>query len=353
MSEPRSVSTIVPREATTMTPHPAPELLPADVDLVKRITDFLEEDLASVRAILRGTLDSDSRLIREVGEYISLSQGKMLRPTVVLLVARALAPERPLPHGIAAAMELIHVATLVHDDVIDRAETRRGRPSVNARWGDDVAILMADYLYAHAFDLALAALDPGVMRVVTRVTRMMCEGEMFQIEWRDRELGPEDYFRVVERKTGRLFSACAALGAMHARRPEREVAAAADFGLDFGVAFQITDDTLDFTATDERWGKDTGMDASGCRQTLPILLAMSAAAEAGRAEYTENGNGSGRRVENVSELVRRWNGVERAHEHAQRFCDRAAERLGELSPADPAAFDLLRELPAYLVGRMY
>lgn len=325
---------------------------PASVDLVKNVTDFLSVEMTQVQRLLEETLQSDSRLIREVGQYVSLTHGKKLRPLITLLMARMFAPDKPSPVHVGAAVELIHVATLIHDDVIDKAKLRRGRPSVNARWGDDVAILMADYLYARAFDLALQTLSPAVMRVITQVTQKMCEGEMFQIEWRDRPLTAEDYFRVVERKTGQLFSACAALGAMAAGRREADINAARGFGMDFGVAFQITDDTLDYLATDERWGKDIGMDVSGCKQTLPLLMALDGAdpEERRRVQALRAG---GADFKSLLDFVRARGGVERALEHARGFAQRGLDRLSALNPADPAAFEYLSALPGYVVGRLF
>jgi len=150
----------------------------ATEDTVKKITDFLADDLAQVDRILRETIESDSRLIREVGDFIGLSRGKKLRPIMTILTSRAFAPEATPPIEVASSLELIHVATLIHDDVIDKATTRRGMPSINAKWGDDVAILMADFLYSRAFDLALTALRPEFLRMICQVTQKMCEGEI-------------------------------------------------------------------------------------------------------------------------------------------------------------------------------
>ncbi len=321
-------------------------------DTVKKITEFLGSDLEQVRRLLRQTVDSESRLIREVGDYIALSHGKMLRPMLTLLTARALSPAATPPVGLAAALELIHVATLIHDDVIDHATLRRGQPSVNARWGDDVAVLMADYLYSRAFDLALMASRPEPLRLICQAAQKMCEGEMFQIEWRDQEINAQDYLRVVERKTGHLFSACSALGAMAAGRPESEISSARRFGLAFGIAFQITDDTLDFIAHDERWGKDLGMDISGGKQTLPLLLAMADASEEDRA-LMEKWLNNGRDFNSILGTIQRYRGVERALEEAKKFADRALEHLSALSLTDATAGEFLSSLPLYVINRDY
>ncbi len=321
-------------------------------DTVKIITEFLAPELAQVQQILSETLDSESRLIREVGHFIGLARGKKLRPMITLLTARALAPAIAAPIGVATSLELIHVATLIHDDVIDKAATRRGQPSVNARWGDDVAILMADFLYARAFDLALGSLRPECLKLICNVTQRMCEGEMFQIELREQELTPEDYMLIVERKTGQLFHACAALGAMVAGRSEAEIRAVGEYGRAFGIAFQITDDTLDYIARDERWGKEIGMDVSGGKQTLPLLLALAEASAEDRANIHKHMN-NGRDFNAIMETIQRYSGVDRSVEQAREFAQRAADHLNAVRPGDALAFQYLQSLPQYVLGRLY
>lgn len=321
-------------------------------ETVKKITEFLADDLARVDRILSDSLKSESSLIREVGEYICFTRGKKLRPILTVLMAKSLAPERPAPVEVAAAVELIHVATLVHDDVIDKAATRRGRPSVNARWGDEVAILMADFLYARAFDLALSSLKPEVLRLLCKVTQKMCEGEMFQLRLPDREFTVQDYFHVIERKTGSLFAACSALGCLLAGGDSEEIALASSYGNDFGMAFQITDDALDFIASDEQWGKEVGMDVSGGKQTLPFLLAMAEASEMDKLrmqKWMKNGHD----FDGILELIQRYNGVERALDEARRYADRACDALASLRPADPQSSEHLASLPSYVISRAY
>lgn len=329
-----------------------PTALETRQDTVKLITEYLGDELEQVHQTLRQTLDSDSRLIREVGEYIGLTTGKKLRPMMHLLASRAFAPELRPSIETATALELIHVATLIHDDVIDKATTRRGQPSVNAKFGDDVAILMADFLYAKAFDLALVALRPEYLQVICRVTQKMCEGEMFQIELRERMLTARDYLRVVECKTGQLFSACMSLGALAAGRSDAETRAAAEFGRSFGIAFQITDDTLDYVARDDRWGKDVGMDVAAGKQTLPLLLTLERAAPKDREDLLHQW-GNGRDFDSILRIVERYDGVKLAVEQARDFARTAVEQLERIRPADPIAFQHLADLPSYVLDRRF
>lgn len=329
-----------------------PIQIPAETDVVKKITDCLSDELAQVGAILRRSLDTESDLIREVGDYLAITPGKKLRPMLTLLMAKALAPDKPAPVEVAAALEFVHVATLLHDDVIDKADTRRGRPSVNARWGDDVAILMGDFLYAGAFDLALRSLKPDVIRTICQVSQKMCEGEMLQLKLKNHTYTTSQYIQVVERKTASLFSACTALGALFAGRDGDEVAAATAFGYDFGIAFQITDDVLDFTADPGQLGKEIGMDVLDGKQTLPVLLALDRASEHDRARLEQ---WLRRRDElpAIIETVHRYQGIELAVDRARIYADRALQALGRLACEDGEARECLAALPAYVVSRSF
>lgn len=321
-------------------------------DIVNKITEFMADEMAAVDRILCESLDTESELIQEVGEYIAFTRGKKLRPMMTLLMSKALAPDRPAPTEVAASLELIHVATLLHDDVIDKATMRRGRRSVNARWGDDVAILMADFLYARAFDLALSSLRPEVMRLLCKVTQRMCEGEMLQIKLRDQLTTTREYLDVVQRKTSSLFAACTALGCSLAGRSEEETARASSFGYHFGTAFQISDDVLDFVAHGEDWGKDIGMDVSSGKHTLPVMLALEDASDEDRT-FMESWLQNGRDFNLILETIQNYHGLDRALDKAREFADLATEKLQTLEAADAETMDHLGTLPAYVVNRAY
>lgn len=322
-------------------------------DVTAEISSHLASELKAVEQILRGVIASESPLIREVGEYICLTSGKKLRPIITLLMARALGGDAAAtPVHIAAAMEAIHVATLLHDDVIDKASLRRGRPSVNARWGDDVAILMADFLYSAAFELALHHLDPQPLQMICQVTRKMCEGEMFQIERRGQALGAEDYLHIISCKTAGLFSACAALGAISAGGPAAAIAQATAFGMAFGLAFQITDDTLDYMAADAQWGKSVGMDLAAGKQTLPLILTLQEASPEDRAAI-EALLGEGRDVRAVFPYFERYGALGRSLETARTYTRQALAQLEGLPRADETALEFLQALPEYVVRRHY
>ncbi len=336
---------------------PAQPKQPAQPDnLVVEIAQYLERELAAVDRVLHDILDSQSSLVREVGEYICLAGGKKLRPMITLLAARAYNAPSPAPVQLAAAMEAVHVATLMHDDVIDKAPMRRGRPSVNARWGDDVAILMADYLYAAAFELSLNYLDHEPLRLICQVTRRMCEGEMFQIEKRGRWLEPEDYIPLITCKTACLFSACAAVGGIAGGLDPVTIARLSAFGLEFGLAFQITDDALDLTATDALWGKPVGIDMATGKQTLPLILALRQATDAERRtieSILENGGSVAAANGEMLAILERYGCIDETLETARRFARQAVAHLDGLTVYDEVAAEYMKILPDYVITRQY
>jgi octaprenyl-diphosphate synthase len=312
------------------------------------LADFLNDDLVRVEKEIVGILDTDTKLVRKVGDYILSGRGKRLRPIMLLLAARALDYRGSDHIKVAAALEIIHTATLVHDDVIDKASLRRGKPSVNAQWGDDVAILIADYLYANAFRLALDSLSPVILNTICQVTAQMCEGEMFQIEKRDELLSEKDYLHIIRHKTACLFSACTALGAVIAGADETEILEMTRFGLEFGIAFQITDDALDLLAIDSALGKDSGTDIRNGKQTLPLIHALESASPQEREHFRDSWND----VRDDKEIIRfisAHQGIEYAMTKARQHADTAKKHLEILKPGKAA--DLCSAIAEYVVSR--
>lgn len=305
--------------------------------LIEEIASFLAEDLAAVDAHMASVLDSETDLVREVGQYIRATQGKKLRPMMVLLSSRAFGYTGSDHTKVAAAMELVHTATLVHDDVIDKAPLRRGLPTVNARWGDDVAILIADFLYSRAFNLAVQALEPQILTMLLQVTSKMCEGEMFQIEKGDALLSREDYLRIVRSKTAFLFGACTGLGGVLAKAGEERTADVTRYGLEFGIAFQITDDLLDMIAPDDELGKQHGTDIRNGKQTLPLIRTMEVAEEADRADLWSCWN-NGRDPKRILGHIRKYRGLELALEEAREYAESSKSFLACLPPSQAQSY---------------
>lgn len=348
-SQPPAIRPASPPPAPARAPEPSG--VAADRGLVDELSTHLAPELAAVDAHIGSILESDTDLVREVGAYVRGTSGKRLRPIITLLSARACGHPAGHPDApkVAAALELVHTATLLHDDVIDKAPLRRGRPTVNAKWGDDVAILIADYLYSNAFGLAMQSLPPQVLSLVCQVTARMCEGELFQIEKRDTRLTREDYLRIVRGKTAFLFSACAGLGAVLAGAGDDRTEAMTRFGLGFGVAFQISDDSLDMVAPDEDLGKLHGTDIRNGKQTLPLILAYGAAPPADRAALWSAWEAAD--ADRVFALVATHRGVDRALGEARDIVAEAKAKLAGL-PEGPDARYLAR-LADYVVNRNY
>jgi octaprenyl-diphosphate synthase len=334
------------------TAHSSP--FPSTREAIEAMYVHLESDLARVREVLARTHKVHGKLMQEVAAYVADGEGKLLRPCMLCLSARACGLDTASTDhhiNLAAAIELFHVATLLHDDVIDKATLRRGRQTVNDRWGDDVAILYADYLYATVFDLGLSTLNPQTIRILTSTTRLMTEGEFLQIERRGDWLPVEDYLKIIKYKTGYLFSAASGLGALIAGADSDTIERMRKFGVEFGMAFQITDDTLDYEAQGDQWGKRVGADLAEGKQTLPLLQTLAVASHADRealVKVLENG----RDFNTVQTYVRKYRAIEHSLETAAAHAARAMEQLDALGTDDPSA-EFLRSLTQHVTARTH
>jgi len=316
------------------------------------IQEYLKPQLAQVRRHRDTAFRVEGTLMGEVARYVGGRSGKMLRPALVSLSARAFGYDGTGDHDtlLGAAVELFHLATLLHDDVIDKAPLRRGRPTVCARWGDDVAILFADYLYATSFDFALEVLDPEVVRVLSKTTQKMASGELYQIEKRGEWLSIEDYYNIIQSKTAHLFSASAGLGAIIAGEKGENVERMFRFGLNFGMAFQITDDALDYEASGEAWGKRLGGDLEEGKQTLPLLHALRHGTPEDRAALVAALN-NGRDFETVHAIVRRTNSIDYSLERAAEYTRAAQDAIAGLPDSEPLGH--LRRLTETVLVRQH
>lgn len=326
----------------------------ASAPFMDRLKAYLADDMKSVTNVLDSVYQVDGTLMQQVADYLVEGRGKMLRPAIVCLSARAhgINPAATDNHiNLGAAIELFHVATLLHDDVIDKAPMRRGRATVNAKWGDDAAILFADYLYASSFDLALSTLNAETLRVLTLTTQRMTEGEFLQMERRGDWLSVEDYLTIIDRKTAQLFSASAGLGALIANSPRESVNRMLTYGIEFGLAFQITDDTLDYEAQSAKWGKRVGADLKEGKQTLPLLRTLQQANAEDAAELRKTLT-TDRDFDTVHRFVSKYDAIPYSLEIAKGHCAVASQSLDHLPKNDPAA-NLLRELAEGLIDRSY
>jgi octaprenyl-diphosphate synthase len=234
---------------------------------------LIKPELERVEEMFMQQVGSDVQVITHVGQYLQQSGGKRVRPALLILAARALGSEASENFvRMATVMEFLHTATLIHDDIIDDADIRRGRPSVKSQWGNDIAVLAGDWLYMSAFEATLKERSFPILDILTRVTRLMTEGELIQLTQRGRiEITESEYYDIVRRKTAYLISACCEIGAIIADATRAEQERLRDFGLKIGLAFQLADDLLDFTSTEEKLGKPAANDLREGKLTLPLI----------------------------------------------------------------------------------
>ncbi|MGH9375665.1 MAG: polyprenyl synthetase family protein [Terriglobia bacterium] len=319
------------------------------------VFDLVRTDLAKVEEEFRQQSISNVRPITELGQYLHLSGGKRLRPALLLLSAKLCGYEGPSAIRLGAVMELIHTATLVHDDVIDQAETRRGQPSTNSRWGNHTSVLAGDWLYMQAFNTALTERNFRILDILIGLTQVMVEGELLQLtQLKKINLSEADYLELVYRKTACLFSACLRIGALLGGQGEEAEIKLASFGANLGLAFQVIDDLLDFTSSEETLGKPTGNDLREGKITLPLiyLLPKCRAEEAEKiARVLEEGGFYSVQFDEILELIERYAVLQAARSKAQHFAELAGRAI-EGFPESPYK-DALRSLAEFAVERQY
>lgn len=241
------------------------------------------DDMKAVDAVIRERLNSDVVLIRTIGDYIVGAGGKRMRPAMVLMVAKALGYQGHHHHLLAAVVEFIHTATLLHDDVVDESDMRRGRSTANAVFGNAASVLVGDYLYSRSFEMMVETGSMPVMSVLSGATTVIAEGEVLQLlNVHDPDVSLERYLQVVRYKTAKLFEAAAQVGAIVAGATPEQEAAAAAYGRHIGTAFQLIDDVLDYSGDAEALGKDVGDDLREGKPTMPLIRVMEVGTPAQR-----------------------------------------------------------------------
>ena len=310
------------------------------------IFDLVRDDLAKVEEEIRLESVASVDAITTIGRYLHSAGGKRLRPILVLLSARLFDGVTPGAVRMAAVVEMVHAATLVHDDVIDYAETRRGRPSTNAVWGNHTSVLAGDWLYMQAFQIALGEHNLTLLDLLLGLTQRMVEGELLQLDRIGKiSVTEADYMELVDRKTASLFSTCARLGAVFGGAGEIEAEKLAEYAWNLGMAFQLVDDVLDFTADENVLGKPVGSDLREGKVTLPLIYALERAADEERAEVASvlaDARYDSVPFARILDLTRRHGGIQRAMDRAQSFRGKARALIAEFreSPAQRALASL-------------
>jgi octaprenyl-diphosphate synthase len=302
------------------------------------IFDLVRADLAKVEREIGLESVASVEAINYINQYLQSGGGKRLRPVLVLLSGRLFGEVNPGLIRMAAVVEMIHTATLVHDDVIDLAKTRRGRPSINVVWGNHTSVLAGDWLYMQAFQIALRERHFPTLDLLINLTQMMVEGELLQLE-RVGKIGvtEADYMELIDRKTASLFSACARLGAISAGAGEAVEARLGEYAWNLGIAFQLVDDILDFTSREKILGKPVGNDLREGKVTLPLIYALETAdAEERKLVETVLTDGNYDQVpfSKIVHILNRHRGIERAQERAESFTEKARAIIAEF-PESP------------------
>src|SRR5512136_2763125 len=250
---------------------------------LKDILRLVEEDLARVEEVFQAQARSDVRLVGEIGRYVQEGGGKRVRPALLLLSSRLCGYRGERAITLASTVEFIHTASLLHDDIIDEATTRRGRPSVNSRWGNDITVLLGDFLYTKSMAMALSQDNLRILRLLSDVTLRLIEGEILEIE-RNGNLRAtaEDHVEIIRRKTADLFAACTRIGAILGGASAAQERALGSFGQNLGTCFQMVDDLLDFTAEEQTLGKPVANDLREGKVTLPMIFLLRRGGDAAR-----------------------------------------------------------------------
>lgn len=315
--------------------------------------NIIGEDLKLVELQFRKDLESDVPLIRKVGEYVLSSGGKRVRPALLLLAARLCGYGGDKAVPLASVVEFIHTATLLHDDVVDSATLRRGIASANTLWGNEASVLVGDFLFSKSFSLMVDVGNLSILKVFSDATTIIAEGEVLQLLCTgDIALTEDLYIGVVRSKTAILMSAACEAGAILGGASTEQQQALASFGMELGVAFQLMDDTLDYTASEEEFGKCIGHDLEEGKITLPLIHTLRHCREDERnliQSVIEKDEMSLTDFQQVSALVRQYGGIEYTVDAARAYIDKCRCRLDTFNAS--ALRDAMVQLASYVVTR--
>ncbi|QDE40837.1 octaprenyl-diphosphate synthase [Luteibacter pinisoli] len=311
------------------------------------------DDMREVDALIRHRLSSDVVLINQIAEHIIAGGGKRLRPMLHVLAARAAGYQGVEHAKLAAIIEFIHTSTLLHDDVVDESDMRRGRKTANALWGNAASVLVGDFLYSRSFQLMVELDDMRIMRILANTTNTIAEGEVLQLlNIGNADVDEAAYLAVIERKTAVLFAAATELGGVLGGLPDDQVAALRHYGMQLGYAFQIADDLLDYVSDADTLGKNIGDDLAEGKPTLPLIYAMQTA-DADQLKSLRHAieHGGLDSLDRIIAAIRDSGALERVHEKAVSHAVAAREALASLPPS--AHRDALATLADYSVERRF
>ncbi len=302
---------------------------------IAAIRELIADDLTAIDKVILRRLKSDVVLINQIGAHIVYSGGKRMRPLVVLLAARAFGYTGDKHIELAAVVEFIHTATLLHDDVVDASDKRRNQDTANALWGNSASVLSGDFLYSRSFEMMV---DVGIMRVLdilSHASNQIAEGEVLQLlNCNNPETTEAEYMKVIYRKTATLFEAGAKIGAVLVDGTPEQEAAMADYGRHLGTAFQLIDDVMDYSSSSEEMGKNVGDDLAEGKPTLPLIRAMEVGTDAQKATIRSAIEQGGlEQIDAVTEAINATDAIAYTAGIAQREADRAKAALAGVPPS--------------------
>ncbi|MBY0577365.1 MAG: octaprenyl diphosphate synthase [Gallionellaceae bacterium] len=320
---------------------------------LENLNQLIAADMAAVDQVIRTRLHSEVALVNQIGEYIVNSGGKRLRPALVVLSAEAFGYRGKYHHNLAAVVEFIHTATLLHDDVVDESKLRRGRATTSALFGNAASVLVGDFLYSRAFQMMVEVGEMRIMQTLADTTNIIAEGEVLQLlNCHDADVDIANYMRVIHCKTAKLFEAAMRLGAILGKSSAAQEEAAAKYGMHLGTAFQLIDDVLDYSADEAQTGKHLGDDLAEGKPTLPLIYAIqhgSAEQAAVVREAIEQGDVG--KFDAVLKIIHATGALEFTRQQALREADAACEAIAAL--ADSKHKQCLLELAHFAATRQF
>ncbi len=320
---------------------------------IEHIRELIATDMSLVNNLIEKSLYSDVGLIDQLGHYIINSGGKRLRPAVVLLSSRVFSYQGDQNINLAAIIEFIHTATLLHDDVVDASLLRRGHATANQRWGNEASVLVGDFVYSRAFQMMVNIDSMRVMKILSETTNTIAEGEVQQlINCHDPDTTQDSYLNVIRNKTAKLFEAAAQLGAVISNRTEKEEQAMAAYGRHLGTAFQLIDDVFDYSSSSEELGKNIGDDLAEGKPTLPLLYAMWNGNKHD-AEVIRDAieNGGLEHIDQIKDAINSTGAISYTAKIADAEAELAIDAIKDLPPSE--YLDALYALAKFSVERQY
>lgn len=306
------------------------------VDL-KKISNPIENELSEFKSHFKEAIRSKVALVDLISKYILLQKGKKIRPILVLLSAKLCGEVNQRTYTAATLVEMLHTATLIHDDVVDDAKTRRGLASINAVWKNKISVLMGDYMLSRGMLLALDNNECGFLKITSRAVKRMSEGELLQIQKnRKFEVNEETYFKIIADKTASLITACCELGASSTTENKEHIQLLSDFGENIGIAFQLRDDLLDYVGKKKIMGKSSGSDLKEKKFTLPLIHSLNNAAKKEAKEIVnlvKNGTYS-KSKNHVLDFIKEHNGIEYTVAKTTEYCNTAKSKINLFKPSE-------------------